>query len=187
MGNHARRRLTVPFSRWFFAMFASAVISSSAFAQDEETWRCDADYGSYSENPQPISPAARTLSGRIQFHSGHMGDYWNPGAVIAFTDSKRPRHDDCFCEGIRADIYRAEPNIVKFLMIFDGQSVAIAQALVGKAITLNLSIDSNGILTVVIGKTNPGKWTARLQHPQHDTAMMFCTGSDVSFLNLQAG
>jgi hypothetical protein len=58
---------------------------------------------------------------------------------------------------------------------------------VGKAITFKLSIDRAGDLTVAIGKTNPVVRTARLQHPQHDTAHMSCTSGDVSFLGVQAG
>jgi hypothetical protein len=84
-------------------------------------------------------------------------------------------------------MYRAEPDTVKFFMIFNGKSELIAQAAVRKAITFSLAIDDADVLTVAIGKTNPVKGTAEVLHPQRDMVHMDCSGGDVSFLNVQPG
>jgi hypothetical protein len=169
------------------AVIAGAAVCRPAFGQDQETWRCNVENGRYSTNRQSISPGAHSLTGQIQFHSGQFGDHWSPVAHIAFTDSKLPTNADCFCNGVRASIYPDEPDTVKFFMIFNGKSELIAQAAVGRAITFSLAIDDAGVLTVVIGKTNPVKGTAEVLHPQRDMVHMDCSGGDVSFLNVQPG
>ena len=164
---------------------ALAANCSPALAQ--QAWRCSAENGRYVENPRAISPRVSTISGRIQFNRGDFSGTWNPVAHIAFTDSRLPQNGDCFCNGIRAEIYPDEPNIVKFFMIFNGAESGIAQAQVGIPITFRLSIDSQGEMTAVIGKTNPVAQTAGLAHPRRDRVQMSCSSGDVSFLNLQAG
>lgn len=164
-----------------------ALIScSTASAQDQVTWRCNAENGVFSENPQQIPPRSKILSGRIQFNAGDFGETWNPVAHIAFADSKLPTHGDCFCNGIRASIHPAEPETVKFFMTYNGQSAGIAQGPVGVPITFRLSIDDQGVLTAVIGKTNPVTKSAKLFHPLRDTVQMSCSSGDVSFLDVQA-
>jgi hypothetical protein len=165
---------------------AVATTASAAAAQEEETWRCSTPYGSYDQSVLQVSPGSRVLSGRIQFHSGDMGKVWNPTATIAFTDSALPTHGGCFCNGIRASMYRNLPGIVTFEMIFNGEYVGVGQADVGKAITFKVSVDDGGLMTVQIGKTNPVFKTVQLGHAQSDTVYMSCSGGDVSFLNVQA-
>jgi hypothetical protein len=171
------------------ALAASAGIAtgcSPALAQDQESWRCSTDYGTYSQNALPIPRASHVLSGRILFHSGVVGEQWEPDAHIAFTDSRNPAPSGCFCNGIHAEIYSGQPDIVTFFMIYNGRSEGFAQAKVGIPITFRLSIDSQGIMTASVGKTNPISKSARLAHPQHDLAYMNCSSGDVSFLNLRA-
>jgi|SRR5438309_937046 len=169
------------------ASVAIATAYSPALGQTSGNWQCSTDYGTHSENTLSISPRTRVISGRIWFQSGVVGDQWEPGAHIAFTDSRNPAGSGCFCNGIRAEIYSNEPDIVKFFMIYNGRSTGIAQAKVGIPITFRLAIDSQGIMTASIGKTNPRSTSARLMHPQHDTVFMDCSSSDVRFLNLQGG
>jgi hypothetical protein len=166
------------------ALFAS---SSPALAQDQETWRCSTDYGTYDSNSLEIPTGTHFLSGRILFHSGQVGHEWEPGAHIAFTDSRNPAPSGCFCNGIRAEIYAGQPNIVTFFMIHNGRSTGFAQAPVGIPITFRLTIDSQGVMTATIGKTRQISTSAQLVHPQHDTVFMDCSSGDVSFLNLRAG
>lgn len=168
------------------AVVAAATACSSAFGRDQVSWQCDAENGRYSQNPQSISRGVHTLTGQIQFRSGQFGEQWNPTAHIAFTDAASPTNADCFCNGIRASVYPSEPNTVKFFMTFNGQSTGIAQAPVGKPITFRLSIDDEGVLTTVIGKTNPVVQKAQLRYPQHDILHLSCSSGTVSFLNVQA-
>jgi hypothetical protein len=171
----------------FVAGLCAAAGSSPAFAQDQETWRCSADNGRYDQYPEEVSPKVRFLTGRIQFNGGDYGEHWNPTAHIAFTDSALPMNGDCFCNGIRASMYRAQPGVVKFFLIANGRSVGIAQAPVGIPITFRLSIDSQGVMTAVIGKTSPRAQSAKLAHPRRDMVHMSCSSGDVSFLNVRAG
>lgn len=168
------------------AVFAVASACSSAFGHGQVTWQCDVPNGSFVQNPQSISPKSQVLSGQIQFQRGQFGEQWNPTAHVAFTDSNLPTNGDCFCNGIRASIYPAEPDTVKFFMIYNGQSEGIAQAPVGKPITFRMSIDDGGVLTVAIGKTNPAVKTAQLFHVERDTMQLSCSGGNVSFLDVQA-
>ena len=152
----------------------------------ERSWQCQAESGRYLPNRWPASPSIHTLSGRIQFNRGDFGGGdWNPIAHIAFTDSKLPSGRDCFCNGLRAEIFPSEPETVKFFMIFNGQESGIAQSPLGKPITFRLSVDDQGTMTAVVGKTNPVTQTAILAHPQRDTVHMSCSGADVSFRNLK--
>lgn len=164
---------------------ALATGCSPALAQ--QAWRCSAENGRYVENPRRISPRISTLSGRIQFNRGDFSGTWNPVAHIAFTDGRLPQNGDCFCNGIRAEIFPNDPNTVKFFMIFNGNESGIAQADIGKPITFRLSIDNQGEMTAVIGKTNPIAQTASLAHARRDTVQMSCSSGDVTFLNLQTG
>ena len=159
---------------------------STASAQDEASWQCSAENGVFSANPRQLASGSKTLNGRIQFNSAQFGDTWNPVAHIAFVDSKLPSNGDCFCNGIRASIHPAEPETVKFFITYNGQSAGIAQAPVGVPITFQLSIDEQGFLTAVIGKTNPVTKSAKIVYPERDTLHMSCSSGDVSFLNVRA-
>ena len=165
---------------------AAATSCSSAFAQDQETWRCKTDYGTYTRNELDVPRASHVLSGRIWFHSGTVGEEWEPDAHIAFTDSKAPPTSGCYCNGIRAEIYSGKPDTVIFFMIYNGQSQGFAQAKVGIPITFRLSIDSQGMMTASIGKTHPVSTSAQLVLPAHDKVFMDCSSGDVSFMNVRA-
>jgi hypothetical protein len=183
-----KKRLHCTMAARILAAIVSIVCDySPALAQDAEAWRCTTDYGTRSANAISVSRQSSVLSGRILVHSGVVGEQWEPGAHIAFTDSRNPAENGCFCNGIRAEIYSNEPDIVKFFIIYNGRSAGIAQASVGIPITFHLAIDGKGIMTVSIGKTHPVSKSVQLMHPQHDRVFMDCSSSDVSFLNLRSG
>ena len=169
------------------AIVASGIACSPAYAQDQETWRCSTEYGTHANSVLPIPGRTQILTGRILFHSGEIGNEWEPAAHIAFTDSRFVASSGCFCNGIRAEIYSGKPDTVIFFMIYNGQSVGFAQAKVGIPITFRLSIDGQGVMTATIGKTHPISKSAQLVHPRRDRVYMDCSSGDVSFLNVQAG
>lgn len=165
---------------------AGLAVASSSPAYAGASWQCAAPNGSYDELPVPISPGVRTLSGRIQFNRGEHGERWNPKAVVAFTDSGNVADSGCFCNGIRASIHPAEPNTVKFFVIANGREMGMAQGPVGVPISFRVSIDGQGMMTAVVGKSNPRVKTFKLAHPRRDTVHMSCSSGDVSFLNVDA-
>lgn len=167
-----------------FIIGASAC--SAACAPRPVTWQCETPNGRFVQNPQPIAPETKVLSGQIQFDNAKFGERWDPVAHVAFTDSTLPTEGDCFCNGIRASIYPGEPDTVKFFLIANGQSEGIAQGPVGKPITFRMSIDEGGLLTVAIGKTNPVEKTAQLLHPQRDTMQLSCSSATMRFLDVKA-
>lgn len=163
-----------------------ATSCSGALAQGGETWRCATPYGSFDQNTHSIPPTSRTLSGQIVFHSGEKGDVWNPTAHIALTDDSLPPDGDCYCDGIRASMYRNLPGIVTYEMIFNGQSEGIAQAKVSEPITFRVSVDDNAVMTVQVGTAPAVVKTAQLNYIRHNMVHMSCSGADVSFLNVKA-
>ena len=183
----AKQRVWAPLRLALVATVAIASGCSPALAQDQDTWRCSTDYGTHREHREHIPRATRVLTGRILFHSGEVGQEWEPGAHIAFTDSHFAASSGCFCNGIRAEIYSDEPDIVKFFMIYNGREEGVAQAKVGIPITFRLSIDSRGVMTTTIGRTSPVSKSAQLMHPPRDTVFMDCSSGDVSFVNVRAG
>src|SRR5438105_12685932 len=98
-------------------LMASATSCSPAFAQDHETWRCDAPNGSYSVNAPPIWDKTTSISGRINFHRGDFGPQFDPVARIAFKDSKL-KDGDCHCNGLFVEGFQ-NPDRVGFYMLVD--------------------------------------------------------------------
>jgi len=176
------------------ALVASGALATScsgALAKDGETWRCTTPYGTFDQKARSIPLTSQTLSGQILFHSGDRGSDrdgdWNPTAHIALTDDSTPPVDgDCYCDGIRASMYRNLPGIVTFEMIYGGKSEGFAQANVGEAITFKISVDNNAVMTVQIGTAPAVVKTAQLTYIGHNMVHMSCSGGDVSFLNVKA-
>jgi hypothetical protein len=155
---------------------------SSAIAQDQETWRCNAPNGHYDEHVLSIPANATSVSGKIAFHSGDFGTEWTPLARIRFTQSDTA-DGNCHCSGIAAYGYQ-NPDHVEYDVTTKNEDVAIAQSLFEKSIMFKISIDPQGVMTVAIGKTDPTIRTTKLLYPGHDSVVLSCSGADVSFLNI---
>ena len=187
MRSFSKSRTTRTVRMALIACGALATSCSSAFAKGDETWRCDTPYGKFDQNTLSIPATSQTLSGQILFHSGDKGEVYNPTAHIALTDDSTPPTDgDCYCDGIRATMYRNLPGIVTYEMIYGGKSEGFAQANVGEAITFKISVDNNAVMTVQIGTAPAVVKTAQLNYIRHNMVHMSCSGGDVSFLNVQA-
>jgi len=157
----------------------------SAFAQDHETWRCDAPNGTYQVNNPPMWDKTTVITGRINFHKADFGDGWSSVAKIGFSDSKFQTHDDhCHCNGLFVKAFQ-NPDRLGFYLLADGETEMFDTGRkFDTPITFKISIDQQGVMTVQVGKEHLETKTAILPHPDRDTLMMFCTGSDVSFLNV---
>jgi hypothetical protein len=167
------------------ALFAIASVSSSALAQGERSFTCDASNGNFHEEEVPVSRHAHLIRGRMLFESRDFTGSDIPSAHIAFGDSTSPPDPDhCYCKGIRAQIFPEEPNIVKFYMVSNGHAVGMAQAPVGIPITFAFLIDGNGVMTASIGRTNPRVMSAKLTNPRRDQVHVTCQSAEVRFLDL---
>lgn len=157
----------------------------SAFAQDRETWRCSASNGSYQVNGPPMWDKTTVISGRINFHKADFGESFSSFAKIGFSDSKFQTPDDhCHCNGL---FVKAWPNPARlgFYILNDGEVEPFDLIrTVETPITFKISIDSQGVMTVQVGKEHMERKTATLLHSHRDKLLMFCTGADVSFLNV---
>lgn len=166
------------------ALVAAATVGSPAFGQNSGSWQCAADNGQLMENPQPLSNGVRTVSGRILFERGLSPDgQWAPIAHIGFSTTGPG--GSCGCAGLMARTYTSQPDIVKFYIVAEGQEVGFAQGPVGRPLTFHLSIDTAGVLTASVGKTNPTSKSIRLRNPQHNALRMSCSTAIVTFLDLQ--
>jgi hypothetical protein len=176
---HRVLRLAVP------AVFAIAGFSSSAFAQTDGTFTCDASNGGEQEFEVPVSPHAHVITGRMLFESRDFGGSDIPSAHIAFADSASPPDPGhCYCKGIRAQIFPDEPDTVKFYMVGNGHAVGMAQGPVGVPLTFAFSIDASGLMTASIGRTNPHSKSARLSNPRRNRVHVTCSSAQVRFLDL---
>lgn len=157
----------------------------SAFAQDHETWRCRAPNGSYQVNNPPMWDKTTVISGRINFHKADFGEGFGSFAKIGFSDSKFQTPDDhCHCNGLFVKAW-PNPERVAFYILTDGEvePFEIVRT-IDTPITFKISLDPQGLMTVQVGKEHLETKTAILPHAQRDTLLMFCTGADVSFLNV---
>ena len=154
---------------------------SSAFAQDHETWRCDAPYAHYDYYAPPIWDKTSTITGRINFHKADFGPNFSSNARIGFKNSKLSDADHCHCNGIYV---KAFPDNVGFYMLVDGDAIPLSGRPYDTPITFKMSIDPQGVMTVQLGKQYVDIKSATLPHPERDTLMMSCLGADVSFLNI---
>ena len=159
--------------------------SCSAFAQDHETWRCNTSNGSYQVNNPPMWDKTTVISGRINFHSADFGPNFSSFAKIGFSDSKfQTRDDHCHCNGLFVQAW-PNPDRVAFYILTDGEMERFdIVRTIDTPITFKISIDPTGLMTVQVGKEHLETKTSMLPHLQRDTLLMFCTGADVSFLNI---
>jgi hypothetical protein len=158
----------------------------SAFAQDSETWRCTAHNGSYQVNSPPMWDKTSVISGRIDFHSADFGPDFSSFAKIGFSDSNFQTPDDhCHCNGLFLKAW-LNPDRVAFYMLTDGEveQFDIVRT-IDTPITFKIWIDPKGVMTVQVGKEHFETKTTKLPHPERNTLLMFCTGADVSFLNVK--
>lgn len=166
------------------ALVAAATAGSPAFGQSSGSWQCAADNGQFMENPQPLSNGVRTISGRIMFERSLSPDgQWAPIANIGFSTTGPG--GSCGCAGLMARTFTSQPDIVKFYLVAEGQELGIAQGPVGRPLTFHLSIDNDGVLTALIGKTSPTSKSIRLRNPQHNALRMSCSTAIVTFMDLQ--
>jgi hypothetical protein len=162
-----------------------AVNGCSAVAQGRETWRCTASNGSYQVNNPPMWDKTTVISGRINFHSADFAEGFSSFAKIGFSDSKFQTQDDhCHCNGLFVKAW-PNPDRLAFYILTDGEVERFdIVRKIDTPITFKISIDAQGLMTVQVGKEHLETKTAVLRHPQRDTLLMFCTGADVSFLNV---
>jgi hypothetical protein len=168
------------------AFCAIASVGSPAFAQTDGSFSCDASNGGAQEFEVPVSTHAHMITGRMLFESRDFTGDDIPSAHIAFGDSASPPDPGhCYCKGIRAQIFPDEPNTVKFYMVSNGHAVGMGQGPVGVPITFAFLIDSRGIMTASIGRTNPVSKSARLANPRRDRVHVTCSSAEVRFLDLR--
>ncbi len=165
-------------------LLALAAGCSPAFAQDSETWRCEAPHGSYRTNDSPISDRITSISGRISFHKAFDGPEFGSVARIGFKDS-RLHGSECQCNGLLLQALH-NPDAIGFYMTVNGEEVELSGRTFDTPITFKISIDPDGVMTVKVGKDHLDIKSAPLHHPGHDTMTMSCSGADISFLNIDA-
>ena len=176
-------------SRWRLSvatfLFMSGA-SSTAIAQINGSWSCDASNGNFREFDTPISPRVQLVAGQMVFDSRDFSGSEIPSAHIAFGDSSNaPDQDHCNCNGIRAQIFPDEPDTVKFYMVRNGRAVGMAQGPVGTPITFAFMIDGNGIMTASIGRTNPMVKSTKLVSPKRNRVHVTCSNANVRFLSVR--
>jgi hypothetical protein len=166
---------------------AAAALSSCSTAF---SWQCSTPNGKYRHNRMVIREGSTTLSGQINVTRADVSGDWAPKAVVAFTDaSKLINFDgsgDCLCNGVRAMVYPQEPDVVRFFLIANGQEVGMAQGPVGTPITFKIDVDTQDLMTVTIGKTNPVVQRAQLAPALRNQVRMSCSSGDVSFMGVRA-
>lgn len=168
------------------AFFILAGVSSSAFAQSDGSFSCDASGGGYQEAEVPVSPHAHAVSGRMLFERRDFTGSDIPSAHIAFGDSASPPDPGhCRCKGIRAQIFPDEPNTVKFYMVSNGHAIGMAQGPVGTPITFSFEISNGGVMTASIGRTNRVSKSAKLTNPRRDLVHVTCSSAEIRFLDLR--
>ncbi len=156
---------------------------SPAVAQDAETWRCTAANGQYDD--RLISIAGKTvITGRINMHSADVGKKWGSTAKVTIEDSKRTSAE-CNCAGVVARGFR-DPDAVEFDLELGAEQLPMSKRFFETPITFRISIDPQGLMTVQVGKDKPHIKTVALSRPKRDTLHLSCSGSDVSFLNIEA-
>lgn len=160
--------------------------SSSALAQLDGSWSCDASNGGAQDFETPVSPHVRAITGQMLFRSRDFTGSDIPSAHIAFSDSASgPDPEHCHCKGIRAQIFPEEPDTVKFYFVRNGHAVGMAQGPVGTPITFGFVIDDSGTMIARIGRTNPLFKSERLINPKRDRVHVTCSSADVQFLNVR--
>ena len=170
------------------ALAVAAVTLSSC--ETATNWQCSAPQGKYRQYRMVISEGRTTLSGQINVTRADLPGEWAPKAVVAFTDASRLINfdgtGDCLCNGVRAMVYAAEPDVVRFFLIANGREVGMAQGRLGTPISFKIEVDPQDLMTVTIGKTNPVVQSAQLAPAVRNQVRLSCSSGDVSFMGVRA-
>jgi hypothetical protein len=170
------------------AVIGSITVASacaSAQVADQEAFRCTAANGHSDAQALIIPSNSSTVSGKILLHSADTGPEWN--SLIKILVHQHGAHysdGDCGCDGIAIHAFK-NPDRVEIYATTNGHETPIILGAYNTPIDFKMSMTAQGMLTVSIGSNNPKIQKITLQHPEHNSVEMSCSGADVSFLSLQ--
>jgi hypothetical protein len=177
--------------RKFFAAMRRAIATVAmlagtccpALAVDHEVYRCNTANGKYDAQAFEIPSTSKTIVGKILFHKADFRGEWNSVVNISVAQSGST-DGSCHCSGMKLIAF-PNPDKIEVRVTAGGIEKAIADTDFDFPVNFKIMIDEKGFMTTQLGTLHPLFNSIKLLHPEHNVLQMSCSGSDVSFFNIE--